>query len=187
MEKRRKYSKLHCPHCNKEVSKSSWYNHYDQYYDKSSCTWQTEGEEFSKSSSNFDFGSSSEESGGNNDLSYGPVGEDFEFFDIECTPNVRVVVVFVGDCGVCSGSQLSKRPYSKGFHGTPLSIHCRVVFIWSVPWPGPCIMYSVDVMLWPIGFFLLQFIVVKPPSAYAPDMYAYNMHAAILGWLLMSI
>lgn len=82
MEKR-KYSKIHCPHCNKEVSKSSWYNHYNQYYDKSSCTWHTEGE-YSKTSS-FNFGSSSEESGGDYNNAYGPVGEDF--LDFESTPD----------------------------------------------------------------------------------------------------
>jgi hypothetical protein len=85
-EKKRKYSKLHCPHCNKEVSKSSWYNHYDQYYDKSTCTWHTEGENLSKSS-HFNFGSSSEESGGD----FGGLVSE-EFFDFECALNVSFVV-----------------------------------------------------------------------------------------------
>ena len=40
--KRRKFDKVFCPHCNKTVSKSTWYLHYSKYYIKSTKTWQVD-------------------------------------------------------------------------------------------------------------------------------------------------
>ena len=40
--KKRKYKRLHCHHCNREVSKSTWYSHYEQYFDSVSGEWRTE-------------------------------------------------------------------------------------------------------------------------------------------------
>lgn len=31
---------MFCPHCEKEVSMSTWYDHYNKFYDNSSKTWQ---------------------------------------------------------------------------------------------------------------------------------------------------
>ena len=36
----RKFSNLYCPHCKKEVSKSTWYVHYNNFYDKSTRSWE---------------------------------------------------------------------------------------------------------------------------------------------------
>ena len=40
--KKRKYKRLHCHHCNREVSKSTCYSHYEQYFDSVSGEWRTE-------------------------------------------------------------------------------------------------------------------------------------------------
>ena len=37
--KQRVYGKIFCPHCNRDVSKSTWYSHYGKYFDSSSNTW----------------------------------------------------------------------------------------------------------------------------------------------------
>ena len=41
---RGRYEKLHCEHCDKEVSKSTWYIHYDNSFDARSGTWNKEME-----------------------------------------------------------------------------------------------------------------------------------------------
>ena len=38
--KRRKYEKLHCQHCNRAVSISTWYIHYEKYFDSVSGKWR---------------------------------------------------------------------------------------------------------------------------------------------------
>ena len=40
--KKRKYERPHYHHCNREVSKSTWYSHYEQYFDSVSGEWRTE-------------------------------------------------------------------------------------------------------------------------------------------------
>ena len=40
--KRRKYEKLHCEHCGRDVSKSTWYMHYESFFDSASGTWTKE-------------------------------------------------------------------------------------------------------------------------------------------------
>lgn len=37
--KKRKYVRRLCPHCNREVSKSTWYVHYQKFYDPASGEW----------------------------------------------------------------------------------------------------------------------------------------------------
>ena len=37
--KKRKYSKLYCPHCDKEVSKSTWYKHYSRFFNATTNQW----------------------------------------------------------------------------------------------------------------------------------------------------
>lgn len=41
-EKKRKYERGYCPHCDREVSKSTWYLHYSQYFDRVSGEWRKE-------------------------------------------------------------------------------------------------------------------------------------------------
>ena len=50
--KKHKYEILHCHHCNREVSKSTWYKHYEKYFDSVSGKWRTE-EKFSVQANNF--------------------------------------------------------------------------------------------------------------------------------------
>lgn len=38
-EGHRQYKKIFCPHCSKDVSKSTWYSHYSLYYDRRSGSW----------------------------------------------------------------------------------------------------------------------------------------------------
>ena len=38
-DKKHKFLKELCPHCDTYVSKSTWYRHYSEFYDKSSDTW----------------------------------------------------------------------------------------------------------------------------------------------------
>ena len=59
----RKFSNLYCPHCRKEVSKSTWYVHYNDFYDKSTRSWELSPEvktseratDLSSSQVDFDF------------------------------------------------------------------------------------------------------------------------------------
>ena len=39
----RKFCNVYCPHCKKEVSKSTWYVHYNDnyFYDKSAKSWKS--------------------------------------------------------------------------------------------------------------------------------------------------
>lgn len=55
-EKKRKFSKLICPHCCKRVSKSTWYRHYSEF-----CSTGVWMEEVSNET-DFTFGSSDESS-----------------------------------------------------------------------------------------------------------------------------
>ena len=58
--KRRKYNKLYCPHCEQEVSKSTWYVHHSQFYDERRKTWQKDPSLTVLPDQDFDFGSSDE-------------------------------------------------------------------------------------------------------------------------------
>ena len=40
--KKRKYEKLHCQHCHQEVSKSTWYAHYQNFFDSATGKWKEE-------------------------------------------------------------------------------------------------------------------------------------------------
>ena len=40
VKKRRLYEKLHCPHCEESVSKSTWYIHYSQFFNPSTGQWE---------------------------------------------------------------------------------------------------------------------------------------------------
>lgn len=59
MEKQRKYRKLYCPHCEKSVSKSTWYTHYNQFYDHDDERWETPAHK-NPDHEDFDFESSSD-------------------------------------------------------------------------------------------------------------------------------
>ena len=54
---------LYCPHCKKEVSKSTWYVHYNNFYDKKTDSWQsatsevTHGTDLASKVADFDFDS----------------------------------------------------------------------------------------------------------------------------------
>lgn len=57
----RKYKKIYCFHCDKEVSKSTWYTHYGQYYDPRAGTWKkSTSTSESYVSADFNFDSDSE-------------------------------------------------------------------------------------------------------------------------------
>lgn len=58
--KRRKFNKLYCQRCEQEVSKSTWYVHHNQYYDKVRKTWRKDPCLTSTPKQDFDFGSSDE-------------------------------------------------------------------------------------------------------------------------------
>ena len=58
--KRRKFNKLYCQHCEQEVSKSTWYVHHGQFYDKVRKTWRKDPGLTSTPEQDFHFGSSDE-------------------------------------------------------------------------------------------------------------------------------
>ena len=41
MERIPEAKRLYCPHCDANISKSTWYRHYNQYYDPTSDRWET--------------------------------------------------------------------------------------------------------------------------------------------------
>lgn len=55
--KRRKYALWHCPHCRKNVSKSTWYRHYAEFYNAETESWK---EEDINPDSDFNFSESSD-------------------------------------------------------------------------------------------------------------------------------
>ncbi len=57
--KQRKYRKLYCPHCDKSVSKSTWYAHYNEFFDQVENNWKTVIKKHNDS--DFNFGSDSNE------------------------------------------------------------------------------------------------------------------------------
>lgn len=64
-KKQRSYKSIYCPLCEKEVSKSTWYSHYSQFFDSRSKVWSKAAESSSSASSclnDFDFGGSDDES-----------------------------------------------------------------------------------------------------------------------------
>ena len=58
--KKRKYNKLYCPHCELEVSKSTWYVHHSQFYDQVNKTWLKDVRRTTEADQDFNFGSSDE-------------------------------------------------------------------------------------------------------------------------------
>ena len=61
MPKKRKYGKLYCPHCELEVSKSTWYVHHSHFYDQVTKTWLKDVRRTTEAADqDFDFGSSDE-------------------------------------------------------------------------------------------------------------------------------
>ena len=40
MSQKRSFNRLFCVHCDKEVSKSTYYLHYSKFYNKSTCVWK---------------------------------------------------------------------------------------------------------------------------------------------------
>ena len=78
----RKFSDVYCPHCKKEVSKSTWYVHYNNFYDKKTNSWQS-GTDLASKVADFDFDSMElEEFGdakGNTDTSCEMIQD--EYFD----------------------------------------------------------------------------------------------------------
>lgn len=53
-EATRKYKKIFCPHCDRDVSKSTWYSHYGQFYNNRKKEWTKFEDQHSKEA--FDFG-----------------------------------------------------------------------------------------------------------------------------------
>ena len=41
-DKKRKYEREYCPHCNEQVSKSTWYLHYGQFFNRTTGVWENE-------------------------------------------------------------------------------------------------------------------------------------------------
>ena len=39
---RRKWCRIHCPHCNESLDKSCYYHHHEAYYDAEKDQWRTE-------------------------------------------------------------------------------------------------------------------------------------------------
>lgn len=58
--KRRRYNQLYCPHCEREVSKSTWYVHRKKFYDEGRKTWRKVASLTATPDQDFDFGSSDE-------------------------------------------------------------------------------------------------------------------------------
>ena len=59
--KRRKFNKLCFPHCEQEVSKSTWYVHRSQFYDEVRKTWRRKDPSLTAThDQDFDCGSSDE-------------------------------------------------------------------------------------------------------------------------------
>ena len=59
----RKYKSVYCYHCEKEVSKSTWYFHYGKFFDQRTKTWtkcSTSNAE-DEASADFDFGSDTDD------------------------------------------------------------------------------------------------------------------------------
>lgn len=58
----RKYKSIYCHHCDKEVSKSTWYSHYGLYFDQRTEIWikcSTSNSDTTRDvSADFNFGSS---------------------------------------------------------------------------------------------------------------------------------
>ena len=53
--KRRKFDKAFCPHCKKVVAKSTWYLHYNKFYNKSTKTWQVDSSQCEANNVELDF------------------------------------------------------------------------------------------------------------------------------------
>ena len=60
MEKQRKYRKLYCPHCDKSLSKSTWYEHYHEFFDQGESRWKVSKQGNLMSGSDFNFGTDSD-------------------------------------------------------------------------------------------------------------------------------
>lgn len=79
LKKQRNYKNIYCPHCNKEVSKSTWYLHHSQYYNQRRKTWEKANDSIQDISADFNFGPESPDRP--------DVYEDVAFDDEELEPN----------------------------------------------------------------------------------------------------
>ena len=79
-----KKSKIYCNHCEKNVSRSTWYRHYSQFYDSLTGQWRSENER-QYADSDFKFSSSDESRDDDHDDASVP--EDF-FSDCEMVSTV---------------------------------------------------------------------------------------------------
>ena len=71
--KKRKYERLHCEHCNQGVSKSTWYVHYNKFFDFVTGKWKKEGTTEQPQRPDFNFHL---ESSGSSDESERPLESD---------------------------------------------------------------------------------------------------------------
>ena len=90
VQKKRKYEREFCPHCNKEVSKSTWYLHYNQFFNQATGLWKrdTGGDEIRHIHPSFKFSPSSTESSDDNSVDEFCF-EQFSDMDNEPPPIVR--------------------------------------------------------------------------------------------------
>jgi hypothetical protein len=95
MEKQRKYRKLHCPHCERSVPKSTWYSHYREFYE--SPQWKKASpskpeEEFNFDSSDSDRSDVITDQDGVENETVGPGVEESEATkDHETVPEVIII------------------------------------------------------------------------------------------------
>ncbi len=80
--KKIKYSKnYYCPHCKKEVSKSTWYRHYANFFDSTTESWEKSKP---SESADFNFSTDSSDEEGTHDP------EVSHFFNDDDNQNVSV-------------------------------------------------------------------------------------------------
>ena len=75
----------YCAHCNKEVSNSTWYRHYAEYYNPSSRTWEQRksGAMTTSMHTDFNFDTSGSEADSKADQNTSPGPVPYEFTDDE--------------------------------------------------------------------------------------------------------
>ena len=108
--KRRRYNQLYCPHCEREVSKSTWYVHHKKFYDEGRKTWRKVPSLTATPDQDFDFGSSDEnenvDEGGELHMDVPAASSIDEVFRkhiltlfahfIRCIHRLRKVLIFMG-------------------------------------------------------------------------------------------
>ena len=84
----RKFSLIYCPHCCKEVPKSTYYVHYKRFYDKHRKSWQLESKQAPSKpvrEPDFDFQTVESEDNIGTTCESIEMCEDFEFVDLDDT------------------------------------------------------------------------------------------------------